>query len=239
LGYVNNICFIVNVKQKLSYGKQTIKNPWLLRKIYEFFRDAFRTTLIHTAQCISGKVPEAPPSPITPAMEVISRPDLNLPISKIKKIPQEEVELIALFFELVGKGYIRDYDVWALSSREPYDGKFLIHWKGLSISPPHSDRDLSNVEFKVYLSDLIDDFEEGRKLSSDLHLIIVWEDDFDKKYPSGHLSYEVIPAESSTLFEEYSLEHVNKVLRDRRTATEIPILEIKHIIENIKSGVLS
>jgi len=236
LGYINNICFIVNIKQKLTYGKQTIKNPWLLGRMYEFFKDAFRATLTHSAQCISGRVYEYPPILVTSPTEVISRPDLNLPISKIKKIPQEEVELIALFFELVGRGYIKDYDIWALSTREPYDGKVLIHYEGISINPPHSDKDLNNMEFKVYLSDLIDDFETGRKLSSDLHLIIVWEDDFDEKYPTGHLSYEVIPAESSILLKEYSLKHVNKVLRDRRIGTEIPILEIKQIVEDIRSS---
>jgi hypothetical protein len=235
LGYINNICFIVNVKQKLTYGKQTIKNPWLLQKIYDFFRDAFRTTLIHTVQCISGKVPESPPILAIAPTNVVSRHDLNLSFSKIKKIPEEEVELIALFFELVGKGYIKDYEFWALSTREPYDGKALIHYEGIKINPPRSDKDLHNVEFKVRLSDLIDDFETGRKTSSNLHLIIVWEDDFDEKYPSGHVNYEVIPAESSTLLKEYHLEHVNKVLHDRSIGTEIPILEIKDVVKKIKN----
>jgi hypothetical protein len=233
LGFINNMCFIINIKQKLSYGKQTIKNPWLLKKIYEFFRDAFRTTLIHTIQCITGKVPESTPALVTSPIQIISRPNLNLPLSKIKKIPEEEVELIALFFELVGKGYIEDYEFWALSTREPYDGKALIHYEGVEINPPHSDKDLQNIEFKVRLSDLIDDFDTGRKLPSDLSLIIVWEDDFDKEYPNGHINYEVIPAESSTLLREYPLKHVGKVLHDRSAGAEIPILEIKQVVKNI------
>jgi len=236
LGWINNICFIVNIKQKLSYGKQTIKNPWLLRKIYDFFRDAFRTTLIHTAQCIAGKIPESAPTLVIAPTQIISRPDLNLPFSKIRKIPEEEIELVALFFELIGKGYIEEYEFWALSTREVYDGKALIHYEGVEINPPHSDKDLHNIEFKVHLSDLINDFETGRKRSSDLSLIIVWEDDFDKVYPTGHINYEVISAENSTLLTEYPIKHVKKALRDRSTGNEIPILEIKQVIENIMNS---
>jgi hypothetical protein len=234
LGFINNICLIINLKQKLTYGKQTIKNPWLLKRVYEFFRDAFRATLIHTAECISGKVPEAPPSIVVSPTEVVSRPELGLSFSKIKKVPKEEVELIALFSELIGSGHLTDYEVWALSTREVFDGKMMIHYKEVDINPPHSDRDLSNVEFKVYLSDLIDDFDTGRKVITNLNLIIVWEDDFDRRYSNGHIHYETVPAESSALLNEYTLNYVNKCLRDRRTGMEIPILELKWVVENLK-----
>jgi hypothetical protein len=236
LGFINNLCFIINVKQKLTYGKQTIKNPWLLKRVHEFFRDAFRSTLIHSAECISGNVPEAPPPPPLSPTEVISRSDLLLPQSQIKKIPQEEVELIALFFELIGRGCIVDYETWALFRIGLYDGKMVIRYEGTSGNVPHSDRDLSNVEFKVLLGDLIDDFDAGRKIATDLNLIIIWEDDFDSSYPKGHINYEIIPAENSTILKEHGLHHVNKCLRDRRTGMEIPILEIKQVVEDLRNA---
>ena len=239
LGFINNICLIINVEQKLTYGKQTIKNPWLLKRVHEFFKDAFRATLIHTAECIGGKIPEAPTSIVISPTEVISRPDLGLPNFRIAKVPKAEVELIALFFELVGKGYLTDYEIWALSTRDVYDGKMMIHYEGVTISPPHSDKDLSDVEFKVCLSDLIDDFDKGRKVAMDVKMIIVWEDDFEDKYEKGHIYYEIVSAENSALLKEYSLNYVNKCLRDRRTSIEIPILEVKRVIEDLKQRSVS
>jgi len=102
LGFVENIRLIVDTRTRLSYGKQTISNPWLLSELNNFFTDAFRTTLINTAQCIVGRVPEEPFVPPLPSTSVVSRPELGLPIS-IKKEPVEEIELIALFYELIGK----------------------------------------------------------------------------------------------------------------------------------------
>jgi len=222
----------VSLKTRLTYGKQTIKNPWLLGKIYKLFRDAFRSTLIHTAKGIVGDVSEALP-PIVPAVEIISRPNLDLPFLSIKKEPREEIEVIALFYELIGRGYLREYETWGLTTRERYDGKMLIQYPNISITAPRSDRDLNAIEFKVYLSDLVDDFEKGRKRAEDINFIIVWVDDFIQQYPKGHVDFEVINIEGTEL-ESYAVPRVEKCLHARRTGTKIQILELKSIVEGLK-----
>lgn len=233
LGYVNNIHFIVNLRIRLTYGKQTVKNPRLIGKVNDFFRDAFRSVLKYTAENITGKV-ESPPYPIVvPSAEVVSRPMLGLPELTIKKIPIEEIEVIALFYELVGRGYFKEYETWALTLRETYDGKMIIHYAGISMPVPKSDNDLSILEFKTQISDLIDDFDGGRKNPEDIRLIVVWEDDFSREFPQGHMNFEVISA-MGTEVEKYCLPYVEKCLHDRRSARKIQIVELKHVVEELK-----
>jgi len=86
----------------------------------------------------------------------------------------------------------------------------------------------------VYLSDLLEDFDTGRKVVADLNLIIVWKDDFDKQFPQGHISYEILGVDDSAWLKEYVLSHVNKCLRDRRTGIEIPVLEVKQVVKDLK-----
>ncbi|MEM2146775.1 MAG: hypothetical protein QW279_15535, partial [Candidatus Jordarchaeaceae archaeon] len=197
--------------------------------------DAFRTTLIHTAECIAGKVPEAIlPPVVVPSTSVVFRPDLGVPFLSLKKVPTEEMEVVALFFELVGRGYLPEYETWCISSREIFDCKMVIRYPGVTFLEPRSDRDLSNTEFKVYLSDLIDDFDSGRKVIEGLNLIIIWEDDLDRQYPRGHIYYEVINIEDSKSLRDYRLSYVEKCLLDRRSGIEIPILELKRVIEELR-----
>ncbi len=233
LGFVNNIHFVVNLRARLSYGKQSIKNPRLLGTVNEFFRDAFRTTLRNAARGITGTV-EPPPTPIvTPSISTVSRPDLGLANVSIRKEPIEEVELIALFYELVGSKLLKEYETWSLMRSETYDGRFLIKYPGLNVGSPQSDNDLSNIEFKVRLSDLVDDFDEGRKSPGAIKLIIVWRDDFGSVYRKGHANYEVIGV-AGTEVEDYALQFVERCLHDRRTGGKLQILELSKIVEKLK-----
>jgi len=234
LGFVNNIHFIINLRTRLTYGKQTIKNPWLLGKINEFFRDAFRSVLKNTARNITGKVEPAPLPIVTPSAEFVSRPNLDVPGLTIKKEPWEEIEVIALFYELIGRGYLKEYETWGLMARETYDGKMLIYYPGISMSTPLSDNDLSTIEFKVRLSDLIDDIDEGRKRTEDMKMIIVWEDDFTQAFPHGHMHFEVINVEGTEI-EDFCLPHVEKCLHDRRSASKVQILELKRVTDQLKA----
>jgi hypothetical protein len=233
LGFVNNIHFVVNLRQRLSYGKQSIKNPRLLGSVYDFFRDAFRSTLRNTARGITGTV-EPPPAPIvTPSISTVSRPALGVSGLSIQKEPAEEAELIALFYELVGKGHLHEYETWSLMRSETYDGRFLIHYPNIEIGTPSSDNDLSTIEFKLKLSDLIDDFDEGRKSPGEVKLIIVWQDDFARSYPRGHTNYEVVEIVGTDL-EDYSLDFIEHCLHDRRTGGKTQILEVSRVIGTLR-----
>jgi len=233
LGYLDNIFFIVDLDQRLTYGKQTIKNPRLLGRINEFFREVFRATLVRTVPCIVGireRREEGLAPLVTPETNIVSREDLPHVLS-IRKVPNEEVEVIAMFYELIGRGILTGFETWALSMQAPYDGKFRILVRE-DIPEPKSDRDLNNVEFKVKLSSLIQDLDDGLKILDEINLIIIWRNDFTEEYRRGHSYYEVIPIEGTEI-ENLSLNYISECLHDRRTGRKVPILELQKVIEKI------
>lgn len=235
LGYLNNIIFIVDIKERLTYGKQTIRNTRVVGFINELFKEAFRTTLRTTVQSIVGvreRIEETPSPLVIPEREVVSREDIQPPILKIKKVPKEEIEVIAIFSEMIGRGILKEYEIWALSTRSQYDGKILIHLPSLPPSTPQSDRDLNTIEFKVNLSSLIEDFDNGDKYLEEINLIVIWEDDFNEVFRERHPYYEIIPVKDTEL-EELNLSYIEKCIHDRRTARKVPILELKQILNKL------
>jgi hypothetical protein len=231
LGYLNNLVFIVDLKQRLTYGKQTIKSPRVIGFINELFREAFRATLIRACSCIVGireRLEEGPSPLVEPAIEIVSRENIEPPILAIKKVPKEEIEVIAIFSELIGRGVLKEYEIWALSTRAMYDGKILIR-SDKSI-PPRSDRDLNTLEFKINISSLVDDLTEGRKYLDEINLIVVWRDDFQEAFERGHPYYEVIPIIDTEL-ENLKLSFIEKCLHDKRTGRKVPVLELSEVIK--------
>jgi hypothetical protein len=239
LGFINNIHFVISTKAKPSYGKQAIKKPWLIRNLCDLFTECFRRSLRKTAECIVGKAPESPAPPFGPVMEVVNRPDMGITWLGIRKEPKEEVEVIALFSELLGNGTLKNYEIWQLSTREAFDGKMLLPLKGQTSPPPHTDSDLHDVEFKVWLSDLISDFDENIKNPIGLKLAVVWEDDFDQKYPKGHERYQIVDIAHTTRedwesWSEFRPPPVKKAIHDRDTGGIIYLLELKDVVGGLK-----
>jgi len=240
LGFVNNIHLVISTKAKPSYGKQAIKKPWVLRNLSELFTECFRRSLRKTAECIVGKAPESPTPPFAKPVDVVNRPDLGISQLAMRKAPIKEVEVIALFSELVGNGTLKGYETWGLSTKATFDAKMLLPLKGQSQPRPSTDADLHDVEFKVRLGDLISDFDENIKNPAGLKLVIVWVDDFDQSYPKGHDRYQVVniahpSREDWESWSEFRPPPVNKAIHDRDTGGLIYVLELKDIITGLKS----
>jgi hypothetical protein len=236
LGYIGNIHLIVNVKAKLNYGKQTITNTRLVGSVSRFFNDAYRATLRNVAKAIVGGSPgftEA--TGVQTHMDVMGRRDLNLPSLTIMKEPLNEIEVIALFYELVGRGYLNEYRTYALYTWQQYDGKVMTRNPGEgSFRQPVIDPDIPVIEFKFKVSELIADFEEGTKRAADIHVLVAWEDD----YTGSHMDYEVIEL-AGTELEDTAIEHVAKCLHQRSSGHKIQLLLLQNIIARIRAGSLS
>jgi len=192
-----------------------------------------------TAECIVGKAPESPLPPFGPAVDVVNRSDIGVSQLAIRKEPIEEVEVIALFSELIGNGTLKNYEIWRLSTREAFDGMMLLPLKGQIQPRPNTNRDLHDVEFKVLISALINDFDENIKNPTGLKLIVVWEDDFDQKYPKGHDRYQIVDIVHPTRedwepWSEFRPPPVKKALHDRETGGLIYLLELKNVISGLK-----
>ena len=239
LGFISNIHLIISARAKPSYGKQTIKNPWLIRYLNDIFTESFRRSLRKTAECIVGKAPESPEPPFIPSIAVVNRSDVGISQLSMRKEPQEEVEVIALFGELLGNKILKDYEIWQFSSREAFDGKMLLPFGGKTQPRPHTDSDLHDIEFKVRLGSLISDFDANIKIPVGLKLAIIWEDDFDEKYPKGHDRYQVVDIAHPTRedwesWSEFRPPPVKKAIHDRDTGGLIYILELKEVISGLK-----
>jgi hypothetical protein len=178
----NNIHFVADVAAKLNYGKQTIPNPRLVNQVATFFADAVRATLKNVAISIVGSQQLTSSADDLEDVsrfeqDVLARPELAENLLHFKREPRDENALIAIFFELIGRGALFGYHFYSMSQKAQYDGRAVIKLSNQDDFPiPHADVDLRTVEFKIDLNDLIDDFEREEKSPLDIQLIIVWRD---------------------------------------------------------------
>ncbi|MCD4677855.1 MAG: ATP-binding protein [Desulfobacula sp.] len=223
--YLNNIHIVINIEERVNYGKQGVKNPKLLSQIYKYFEDIYVKSLVDIAISVAGKQPKEVPLD-DPDLIITDLNCLGMTNLSIKKEPKLENTLIALTYELIGKGILGGFNTYHLSSFDQYDGK-------ANIKPPkknefrsiNRDDDLSNIEFKVSLTDLIDNFETNVKRMEDLDLIIIW----DNHIPDSIHKYSIVELEYSS-YEGLDLPGVTEVLSDM-DGNEVPILNIKQVIK--------
>jgi len=232
------IHFIMNVDTNLTYGKQTIPDRRLLGRINKFYEDAYRCTLKHIASSIVGRRPNMSSTGLEVSGEypsevgILDREDMPLDSLSIVKIPYNEDTLIALFYELIGKGYLEGYRTYSLYRTGRYDAKMILkleekeEWR-----IPYSDGDLDTAEFKLKTSELIKDFEDGLKLPENIRLIIVWENDFN-----NNIDYQVVNIEN-TDDSGRRLHHVKLCLQNRRTGRLIQMLVLKDLVNELAGSI--
>lgn len=241
LTYNRNIHFIINLNSRLNYGKQNITNTRLLGKAFDFYTDAYRATLKNIAKSIVG----------TEAVDlggggyydriadkdrnILEREGLIIPTGlgslSIKKVPKDENTVIALFFELMGKGILKDFNVYSLHGKSRYDCRMMIKHSGMQEMPtPESDSDLAVVEFKQRTSDLIDDFENDRKISGEIHLLIAWENDFEENTGYQVVDIEYTPDDSRRFF------GVKSSLKDKMSGWHIQMFILKDFLEELTNN---
>lgn len=124
--------------------------------------------------------------------EVQELPDLAVSVLNIKKEPQYENDVIALFSELAAREYIRGFEILSVSSGTQYDGvvnyrfaknrdRLIYHQinNPLGISKariPQADLLGKNLEFKKSLVDLISDFDEEVKNPLKVRFVVTWDE---------------------------------------------------------------
>lgn len=229
--YLNNIHFVVNLNDRVNYGKQGVKNPYLLSKLYAFFEEIYIKKLVDMATTVAGKNSENSGPPSKPILDVIGLDDLDEPEISIKKIPAMENTLIALTHELIAKGRITGIKSYQLSSREQYDCKGIINVINKTEFVPERDSDLANIEYKISIMELINDIELGIKVMSEMHLVIVWDD----VIASSVTNYQYLDLDRSN-YENVRITSVDKVIKSISTGDQIPVLTIKDLVRVKKIG---
>ena len=233
----NNIHFVANVDARLNYGKQTISNPRLVGMVAEYFADAVRATLRNVAISLVGSnvsTTSADDIEDTGGTEtdVLSRPKLAGGHLYFKRVPRDENALIAIFFELVGRGDLAGYHFYSLSQSARYDGRASMKLSYQTDVPmPDVDSDLRNVEFKLDVNDLVDDFAKEIKIPAEIQLVIVWDDTLK----SSITDFQVLDIEY-TDDGDRAISGVEKVLHCKLQNRMIQMLVMKDFVNQLDFG---
>ena len=230
----NNIHFIADVDAKLNYGKQTIPNTRLVGDVASFFADAVRATLRNVAIAIVGsQVGSTSADDLEDVtrteVDVIARPVLAGGVLNFKREPRDENALIGIFFELIGRGLLPGYHFYSMSQKAVYDGRAALKLSYQDdVQEPKVDADLGNVEFKLDINALIDDFENEYKVPDEIQLIVVWDDTIDQDVTD----YQVVDIEH-TNDAERAMDGVTKALNCKRDHRTIQMLVVGDFVRGL------
>ena len=227
--YIRCFDLVVDVNARLNYGKSQLTDNHLVNRIRRFIDDAYATTIQTAASRWVGIINQNDNEHDI----FLKRKKLNVPQLASKRVPKDENDVIALFFELLGRDILKGYQSFGLSQKERYDGRFVIKQSGdeEELEEPQDDRQLSTVEFKTEVDKLFREFEQGIKNPSDLELIIAWKE--------GSLNSNRFYLEDI----EYSKYQPNKIyhgvksyLHDTLSGAEIQVLLLKSVIDSIREN---
>lgn len=223
--YVRCFDVVVDVDADLNYGKTQLTDMHLVANVRRFINEAYRLTIQNAARNYVGTMKSDAPT----ESAFWSRVDLGVDILTQRKVPYDENDVIALFFELTGRGYFAEYRWYGLSSSDTYDARAII--KRSSDSPKlftaPVDTDLRVVEFKLRGASIARDFDREEKRPERVNLVICYE-----VGASPVDTYQVVELADSNLgrgdIEAYP--GVTHVLLDTVTEREIQILPLKAFI---------
>lgn len=225
-------CFDINVdvEAELNYGKTQFTDMHLVGLLRRFLNDAYATTIQYAAANFVGKL-RSVSEPTEDAF--LTRPDLVSGLTQ-KKIPRDENDVIALTFELAGRGHFQDYRWYGLSSKDTYDARAVIRRSSDSESvltdAPHEGA-LRVVEFKLRAGSIARDFNREEKDPRRLDLIIAYELG-ESALPD---QYQILSLENSTVGNNPGrvFPHVTHVIYDALSGVEVQVLLLRPMIASI------
>jgi len=241
----------IHVSDKLNLGKLQLSYRKRVNWIREFYTDAFKAHFKRISSQVARKeVTEEEdlnlPGDGDESTEYVDRPTIFEPGHPERGVivePKYENELIALFFDLVGRGFIDGYQFYGLSGSTRHDGKTEIKkpTRDYFRSSITQDSKLCDVEFKTKLSKLANELENrtSRKRASQLQLAIVWE--IDEENISNEHDYKVVQVDNFGSLsgmdfpDDKVLSNVENILGVRVEQRFLPIqvLEVKSVVSSI------
>ena len=233
LSYLNNVYIVLDADYPLGYGKRNL--PSRSKGIIDaFFLDAWNI-LRRVAPLLVGQKEGTDPSQFAvwdKEEELDNYEDGDnllgpLPLF-FKTTPQEEQEVVSLFFELIGGRLLRGYFPFRVGgNRTTYDALFFIDQnEGEKLPRKIRPRELKTVEFKFQLSGLIQDFMEEVKFLDDIDLVVCWENDCN-----DDLEYNI-----SSLERDGIAPFPGAQLRMHKGTRMCQVLVLKEFIESLKFG---
>lgn len=230
LSYLNNVHILIDVDTKLGFGKRNIAGR-TMGMINHFFVDAW-SMIRKVAPEIVGLREGKDPTDVRVWIKEEEYDNYqkqdnflkNLPLYW-KTIPLEEQEVIAFFFELLGRKVLTGYFPFRLGINSTYDGLFYIDETGKDTIPSaFQARLLKQVEFKRNLSELIKNFDEESKFLVDIDLAVCWVNDCsdDGEYNITSLERDNIKAYPGATF------------RIRKGTQQCQVIVLRDFIDNLQ-----
>ena len=228
-GYWANLFIIFEDRLlKFDIGRKSINGS--TKSIYkERAKGIFGEYLTYVTKYVSGE-PEVQTNPIWDRdnikSEIDSMPRLNNQLVKFRNVPSDqEASIAAIFYELIGAGYIDNLEPVISGYRNKYD--LYAYWKNHFIV----------IEFKSHLRNIIRDFDDYVKYSNEIDYIICWDvnDEDLSALHSASLILEEI--NSSSLFsqqEEYLPETTHKIIV-ASSSKPIYVIDLKILIKKLQN----
>lgn len=231
--FVRCLDIVVDVNGRLNYGKTQLTSTMLVGLVFDYLNAAYGRTLQSGAQRWVGNIPTG--DQYDTEEKFVTRPDLGVPDFITGKVPQDENDVIGLFFELAGNGWFPEYKIFGLSQRATYDGRAAIQREGddISIFTPEADTDLKTVEFKLHATDVMKDFEQQQKSSREIDLVIAWD---EGSYENANYGFHLI-SESAAADRSPSMVYprASWVIEDRHEGYEVQVILLREIVGEIIS----
>ena len=225
--YVRCFDLVIDTNAQLNYGKSQLTDNRLVGDIRRFVNDAYAATIHNAAGNWVGKMTLSDEEEYD---FFLRRPNLDISELAIRKEPRDENDVIALFFELIGRKYISGYQVFGLSQRDPYDGRFLIKYENSEDDPeePLDDRQLTAVEFKVSASLIIRDLEREAKDPRELKLLIAWDEG-----SSNSDQFAFADIYNSRYYPDKVYPGVTRYIQNTKSGSQIQVLLLQSLLEDL------
>ncbi|MHB0976155.1 MAG: ATP-binding protein [Candidatus Aquicultorales bacterium] len=180
---------------KGDIGRKSLRED--IVEFANFFANSIHSTFIAEDDCLKPS-----PGPFGEDLETdlektvdtaLGRGDLAIRTQHITKIPAEEQDVVALFFDLLGSGKIRGYKVYSTHISRKYDGVGMFELQ----NAPENNYDFGSnplgvaadkyrdgwvrspsrsiFEFKYNSDGLVQDVRAGYKRFQDIRWLICWE----------------------------------------------------------------
>ncbi|MGM0806460.1 MAG: hypothetical protein ACQET8_17085 [Bacillota bacterium] len=237
--YVRCIDLVVDLDADLNYGKTHITNSHLVKLVKEYINEVYSRTLQKATGTFVGKLVSHDDED---DQIYTGRVDLGIDELITRKTPNDENDVIALFFELAGKGLFNDYRFFGLSQSARYDGKGVIvrpadRGNSATILNPQDDSRLRNIEFKLFARDLVKDFDRNQKFASEVPIVIAW--DMGTYESQQYGVYDIEDSNAYSASPQKVFPYTTKYIYDTRGIAEVQILLLKDIVEKIRNGTIT
>jgi len=193
-GYWRNLFVLINRDEvRLDIGRKSIARPDM-DKIHKSLKDFFNEKVVKYAKLFIKPRTVATLDQLKD--QARNKEDLHIPGIPYLKVPAkgEELSVMSIFHEMVGKGLLKGYQTLSESSDAPYDA-IMRYTVKISDLGPYAQKMIKRVlrkikqkqvyqvegfvEFKVDATDFMTDCDKGKKRLEEVMLVVAY--DLDRK----------------------------------------------------------